>query len=169
MAAEPGLVLPEAEEQELDYIAAVTEAIASEGYTHQDFAEVSDEEMEAGYATALNLVNQSQFSQAEEMFKLLCHLNHYQGKYWLGLGVARQLQKKYDLAVKAYANAGLHDMGNPVPPLRAAECFIAMNNLDAAEQSISAVEHWCENKPEFEQIAVRAQALLEGIHKKREN
>lgn len=150
-------------------VIAMTDGVLMEGYVPQDFAEVTDEEMEAAYATALNLINSSKFDQAEKAFAFLGYMNQYEGKYWLGLGVARQMQQKYDEAVKAYATAGVYDVGNPIPPLRAAECFVALGRLDEAEQSLSAVDHWCGQEDEFAAIRDRAAVLLEGIQKKKGN
>jgi type III secretion system low calcium response chaperone LcrH/SycD len=152
---------------DLSGLEEMVDALMTGGYTFKDFADISDEEMEAVYATAFNLVNQNKYDKAEAIFAFLCHLEPYDGRFWLGLGVCRQMLKKYEEATKAYAMAGIHDMENPVPPLRAAECFLAMGKLEDAEMGISATLHWAGDKTEYQELKNRAEVLMNEIQRRK--
>jgi len=144
-------------------VEALDKAINEEGYIFKDFTSLTDDEMEALYAIALQEFDAGKFEDAENRFLLLCRLDHYSGKYWLGLGATRQMLKRYKDATLAYALAGIHDGENPVPGLRAAECYLAMGDLENALSGAKAAVHWSEGKPEHAAFAARAEALLESI------
>jgi type III secretion system low calcium response chaperone LcrH/SycD len=144
-------------------VEALDKAINEDGHILKDFAGVTDDEMEAVYAVALQEIDAGKYRDAEDRFLLLCRLDHYNGKYWLGLGAVRQLTKRYQGAINAYAMAGIHDGENPVPGLRAAECYLAIGDLENALSGAKAAVHWSEDKPEYEAFAARAEALLESI------
>lgn len=144
-------------------VEALDKAINEEGYILKDFTSLTDDEMEALYAIALQEFDAGKFEDAENRFLLLCRLDHYSGKYWLGLGATRQMLKRYKDATLAYALAGIHDGENPVPGLRAAECYLAMGDLENALSGAKAAVHWSEGKPEHAAFAARAEALLESI------
>ena len=148
---------------DLEAVAALDKAINEEGHILKDFAGVTDDEMEALYAVALQEFDAGKFEDAENRFLLLCRLDHYSGRFWLGLGATRQMMKRYQDAINAYALAGVHDGENPVPGLRAAECYLALGDLENALSGAKAAIHWSEGKPEFAAFNDRAQALLESI------
>lgn len=155
-------------EADLSGLQEIVKAVTEEGYAFRDFTEITDEEMEAGYAQAYQLLNQERFGEAEKLFEMLAQLDHYQSRYWLGLGLCRQMQRSYETATKAYAMAGSLDIENPIPALRAAECFLALGNLEAADSGITAALHWAGNKPAFEGVRQRAQALKEALERRQE-
>lgn len=142
-----------------DGAAAMAKAIAFEGYTFKDFAEITDDEMEAVYALSFNLASQGRLAEAEQMFAWLVGLDHHQPKYLIGLGICRQQLKKTKPALEAFALAGFLDTSNPVPAIRSAECFLALGLPDEARNAVEAARHWAGAKPEHEQIRARAREL----------
>jgi type III secretion system low calcium response chaperone LcrH/SycD len=157
--------MPATAPAEVDWeaVKALDKAINEDGHILKDFAKVTDDEMEALYAVALQEFDAGKFADAEYRFLLLCRLDHYCGKYWLGLGACRQLLKRPKDAVAAYALAGLHDPENPVPGLRAAECYLALGDFENALSGAKAALHWSEDKPEHAAFAARAEALVESV------
>ncbi|MEM7477731.1 MAG: SycD/LcrH family type III secretion system chaperone [Planctomycetota bacterium] len=141
----------------------IAHAIAQEGHTHGDFMNVQPEELEAAYAQGCMFLNQRQWSKAEEMFKLGAYLDHYDERFWLGLGLARQQNKQYMSAVNAYAVFVNLTPENPIASFRAAECLIAANKPVEAEQALHAALAFCEDTPEHAQIQARAEALLASL------
>lgn len=148
-----------AEDFDADGAAAMAKAVAFEGYTFKDFAEITDEEMEAAYGLAFNLAGQGQFTEAEQMFAWLCGLDQYQPKYFLGLGVCRQQLKKAEKALEAFAMAGMLETSNPVPAIRAAECLLALGRLQEARDALGAARHWAGDRREHEAVRTRANEL----------
>lgn len=150
-------------ELDLKGLEQLTEAVLTGGYTLKDFTEISDDEADAAYAVAYNLFNQGQYHKAEKLFEFLCQLDHYEGRFWIGLGSCRQMLKHYESAVKAYSMAGIHDMENPVPALRAAECYLALGQLEEAESGASAALLWASDKAEHQALKARAEVIMNSI------
>src|SRR5262245_38989619 len=108
----------------------------SEYYVLRDFTEITEQEADAMYAVAYGLFDQGHYQRTERLFEFLCTLDHFDARFWMGLGASRQMLGKFDRAVAAYGMAGLHDMGNPVPPMRAAECLAALGKKDDARKAL---------------------------------
>lgn len=142
-------------------ILAMTRAILEEGYVPQDFCGITDEQLEATYYYGYNLFNDGHFKQAESVFHRLCYLNHYQGRFWLGLGGSLQKQKKYAKAIEAYSVAALIDVENPLPALHAAECYNGLKMTQKTREAARAAMHWAGEKPEFDKYKKRAEKFLQ--------
>lgn len=151
-----------------DGVNMIVEAIMTEGYILKDFSPFTDEETEAVYAQAYRLVNQGQFEQAEKLFEMLCQLDHFGAKYWMGLGICRQQRKSFEQAASAYAMVGILDHENPMPALRAAECYMALQQWEAAESGLIATLHWSGDRPQHAEARARASALLEILERRKE-
>jgi type III secretion system low calcium response chaperone LcrH/SycD len=157
------------EQMDPDGAAIIAHAIAFEGYTFKDFMEISDEQMEAVYAYAFNLVDQSRWAEAEKLLTWLASLDQFQAKYLVGLGICRQQLKEYTGAIAAFATAGLLDVENPIPALRAAECYLAIGQIDEAQSGVKAALHWAADKAEHEAVRSRAAILQVAIDRRRES
>jgi type III secretion system low calcium response chaperone LcrH/SycD len=150
-------------------VGIITEAVMKEGYIFQDFSNITDEEMEATYAMAFNFVNQQHYSKAEKLGEFLCHLNHYESRFWLLLGICRQMTKNYSGAVQAYSLAGVNDPENPFPPLRAAECHLLLKDYEKAIQAAKAVLFWAADNPQMKEEKQRAELILQTAQQHMEN
>ncbi len=149
--------------QAMDRIMAkllIVKSIVEDGYTKADFAGISSNELDAGYAQAYRLIDVGQAEQAEALLELLCQLDHYQSRLFMGLGVARQMQRKYERALDAYGVAALHDTDNPHIPMRAAECFMATQRYHDAASAAEACVKLCSHRAEFASIRKRAETVL---------
>ena len=99
-----------------------------DGATIQDAVGVSDGVMEQMYASAFGLYQNNKYEKAEKIFRLLCYYNHFEKKYFKGLGGALQMQKKYTDAIGAYSFAIIIDSEDAEAPLHAAHCHLALGN-----------------------------------------
>lgn len=134
--------------------------------TLSDLKGITKEELEATYAAAYNFYNYGKFDQAESLFTVLCQLDQYEHKFWMGLGASRQMQKKFEEATLAYGMAAVMDENNPNPAMHAADCFIAMKNFSQAEKALVAVLTLCEGKNEHKKLLDKANEKMETIKKK---
>lgn len=144
----------------------MTKSILEDGYTMGDFLGIGPEEIEGGYAQAHRYINSGQADKAEELLAQLCHLDNYQSKLWMALGVARQVQRKYTKALEAYGLAGLHDTDNPHLPLHAAECFMALKRWQEAADAAEGCTMMCQGKAELESLQKRATTIMNSAKKK---
>ncbi len=140
------------------------EKFGANGRTFQDFTNLSPQSMEVIYMVAYNQYNAGKYDEAEKIFQLLSILNHFDVRFWTGLGAAREMQKKYDEAVKAYSYLAILDLHDPMPPLLSAKCFLAAGKLKDAEGALQA-SIYNAKKPEHAQIKEQAQNLLELLEK----
>ncbi len=144
----------------------IVKSIVEDGYTKADFAGIKPQEIEAGYAQAYRLIDAGQAEQAEALLEWLCQLDHYQSKLFMALGVARQMQRKYDRALDAYGVAALHDADNPHVPMRAAECFMATQRYREAANAAEGCIVLCGQLAEFTNVRKRAETVLGSSHRK---
>jgi type III secretion system low calcium response chaperone LcrH/SycD len=155
--------------KEIDFGAAreQVEAVLAEGYIRRDFTEITQEEMEAVYATAFSLLNQGELAQALAAFRFLSYLDHHDVRFWMGVGLCRQQLKDHEGAVKAFAMAGTLKVENPAAAVRAAECYLAMHRHEEADSALTAALHWAADKPEHAAVRARAQALRDGLARRK--
>ena len=149
-------------------VADIAAAVAFEGYTFKDFAEITDDEMEAAYTLAFNMVNQGQFDEAEKLLAWLAGLDQYEPKYLIGLGICRQQLRLFPGAIDAFVAAGVLEVANPIPPLRAAECYLALGQTEPARSGLLAAQHWAGDNPQHAATKQRAAALLDALDRRKE-
>lgn len=126
----------------------------------QELFEVKNDFMEALYALAHQMYISNKYKQAEQMFALLCLFNHYERKYWLGLGATRQMLKKYDAALEAYVYAAILDYKDPDAQLHAGECMLALGDRQKAKNIFRQVVELCVG-PAHSAMKEKAKRLLE--------
>ncbi|MEM1304181.1 MAG: CesD/SycD/LcrH family type III secretion system chaperone, partial [Planctomycetota bacterium] len=66
-----------------------------------------------------------------------------------------------------YSPACLHDAGNPVPPLRSAECHLAVGDVETAEACLHVCLEWCGDSGQYSGVRDRANLLLETVNRKK--
>lgn len=141
------------------------EKFGTNGRTYQDFTNLTPQSMEVIYMVGYNQYNAGKYDEAERIFQLLAVLNHFDRRYWTGLGASRELQKKYDTAIKAYTFLAMLDLEDPHPPLLMAKCYLAQGNVKDAEGALHACTFVARKKPEHAEICQQAEDLLELLSK----
>ncbi|ABC30037.1 FOG: TPR repeat [Hahella chejuensis KCTC 2396] len=127
---------------------------------------ITQEEIEAIYTISYNLYQQRKFEQAEKTFAFLCLYSHLDVRFWTGLGACRESLGKYAEAIEAYSYSALLQHDNPVPPLQAAKCYLALNDLKQARNGLTAALHWSQGRPQHQATYHKAQELLGAIDNK---
>jgi secretion system chaperone SscA len=141
----------------------VLQKFTANGRTFRDFTQLTPESMEVIYMVAYNQYNAGKFKEAESVFKLLSMLNHFERKYWKGLGAAREARHDFEGALQVYGYLGVMDIHDPYPPFHAAKCFVALGKAAEAEAGLRAAVFNSENKPEHAALHVQAKGLLELV------
>ena len=96
--------------------------IAGDMTTVRELKGITDAEMEAVYSLGFNFYQTGNMENAEKVFKFLVLFDHFEPKYWIGLGAVLQVNKAFDSAITAYSYASFLDIHNPKPQYHAAEC-----------------------------------------------
>lgn len=152
-------------------IAEFTETVIDfleKGGTFQDMKDIDDQTMETTYSVAYNLYNNKKFEDAEKVFMFLSLMNHYEKKYFMGLGACRQVLKKHSEAIESYIYASLLDLEDPRPPFYAAACHMAMGDKDAAIQAYEAAAELAAKDESLQDIKDHALNMLALMKKNEE-
>lgn len=96
----------------------------------------SDAALEWFYQTSRRFLREERFNDAFDAFIFLTTLNPYNADYWIGLGMAAQMEGDYETAINAYEMAAIVDKGSPAPYLYLAKCLFAMNERRCALEAL---------------------------------
>lgn len=121
--------------QTAEFITGVTTMAERKGITH--------EELEAVYNVGRTYYTTGNIGEAEKVFEFLCLMQHTDPKYQIALGAVRQLKKEFPAAIRNYACAMMLDMHQPKPHFHAAECYLALGDLDNAESGALSLLDCC--------------------------
>ena len=143
------------------------EFVASGG-TLKTLEAIPPKAMEGGYATALGFYENNRLDDAEKLFQLLCLLDHYEPRFFMGLAACRQQSGQYEQAVESYSYAALLDSNDPRPPFHSAECHLAIGNSPEAESGFYAASHFQGGGERFDELRKRARAMYELMQKQKQ-
>lgn len=140
-----------------------------EGGTLKMLHDVSADTIEHIYAVGYNFFQSGKIEQAAKVFQLLSMLDHYQARFFIGLGAARQELGEYLQALDAYSYAALVDVNDPRPPFHSAECHLKLEQLTEAESGFYSAKEMSAGKSEYADLHQRAGIMLEAVRNKRSN
>ncbi|MCG9645513.1 SycD/LcrH family type III secretion system chaperone VcrH [Vibrio parahaemolyticus] len=140
-----------------------------EGGTLKMLHDVSADTIEHIYAVGYNFFQSGKIEQAAKVFQLLSMLDHYQARFFIGLGAARQELGEYLQAIDAYSYAALVDINDPRPPFHSAECHLKLEQLTEAESGFYSAKEMSACKSQYADLHQRAGIMLEAVRNKRSN
>ncbi|ODA47715.1 SycD/LcrH family type III secretion system chaperone VcrH [Vibrio parahaemolyticus] len=140
-----------------------------EGGTLKMLHDVSADTIEHIYAVGYNFFQSGKIEQAAKVFQLLSMLDHYQARFFIGLGAARQELGEYLQAIDAYSYAALVDINDPRPPFHSAECHLKLEQLTEAESGFYSAKEMSAGKLQYADLHQRAGIMLEAVRNKRSN
>ncbi|HCH5666521.1 TPA: SycD/LcrH family type III secretion system chaperone VcrH [Vibrio parahaemolyticus] len=140
-----------------------------EGGTLKMLHDVSADTIEHIYAVGYNFFQSGKIEQAAKVFQLLSMLDHYQARFFIGLGAARQELGEYLQAIDAYSYAALVDINDPRPPFHSAECHLKLEQLTEAESGFYSAKEMSAGKSQYAGLHQRAGIMLEAVRNKRSN
>ncbi|EIV8642934.1 SycD/LcrH family type III secretion system chaperone VcrH [Vibrio parahaemolyticus] len=140
-----------------------------EGGTLKMLHDVSADTIEHIYAVGYNFFQSEKIEQAAKVFQLLSMLDHYQPRFFIGLGAARQELGEYLQAIDAYSYAALVDINDPRPPFHSAECHLKLEQLTEAESGFYSAKEMSAGKSQYADLHQRAGIMLEAVRNKRSN
>ncbi|OAJ92065.1 SycD/LcrH family type III secretion system chaperone [Vibrio bivalvicida] len=140
-----------------------------EGGTLKMLHDVSADTIEHIYAVGYNFFQSGKIGQAAKVFQLLSMLDHYQARFFIGLGAARQELGEYLEAIDAYSYAALVDINDPRPPFHSAECHLKLEQLTEAESGFYSAKEMSAGELNYADLHKRADIMLEAVRNKRSN
>lgn len=97
---------------------------------------VSVQAQELLYAAAHRSYGLGQHAQAAQLFAYLMLVDHMDRRYFSGHAACLRAQKKYAEALQSYSVASMLDMTDPQPPMRMAECHMALGDRAKAREAL---------------------------------
>lgn len=125
---------------------------------------ISVDDLEQIYLLAYNLYQSEKHEDAQSLFQLLCILDHYDARFFLGLGACRQAMGLYSQALETYSYASLISVSDPRFPFHAAECLLKMNEFKSAEQGFITAKLLAGTNSVYENLVSRTNLMLEAIN-----
>lgn len=110
--------------------------IICNGGTLRHVKGLSNEEIEALYASGVEYYKAGNYTDARKIFRLLALIEHTSSRFWTAFGSASQALKDYKQAIEAYQMGAFMDMHNPKPAYYAAECFNLTGDRDNALKAL---------------------------------
>ena len=141
---------------------SLSKEIAS-GKSAQEIMEFSNETMAKFYKAAYLLFEHKHYEDAGNAFLFLATLNPRNHEYWLGLGMASQLNGNYEAAIDAYELAAITNIESPVAYFYLAKCLFAIHDRESSLQALELAIEMAGDSPEFADLksqAETARALL---------
>jgi type III secretion system low calcium response chaperone LcrH/SycD len=138
-------------------------SVLLEGGRYMDVAGLTEGDMETLYHLAYSQYRQGQYDDAEKTFRVLCFHDHLSERFWLGLGAARQMLKDYEGAILAYSMIPESGGFNPLAPLHAAECYLALGLYEEALAGLEGALEWAGNSAEPEAIVKHIEVVFEAL------
>ncbi len=119
--------------------------------------------MDKFYAVAEQLYEKKAYQEASEVFFFLATLNPHEQSYWIGLGLANQMNTHYEEAIDAYEMAITCEITQPMPYFYLAKCLFAIHDRESAMQALDLTLDYAANQPEYASLteqAIEARHLL---------
>lgn len=144
------------------------EAFLQDGGTLAMLNEVSSDTLEQLYTLGFNQYRAGKYDEAHKIFQALCVLDHYEARFFLGLGACRQALGQFQLAIDSYSYGAMMDLQEPRFPFHAAECLLQMGELEGAESGFHSAQLLVAAKPDLAELATRAGIMLEAVKAKKD-
>jgi secretion system chaperone SscA len=111
-----------------------------------------------------NLLRQNNFSEAKDVFYLLCFLDHFDFSNWLNLGKSEQLDHKYEEALTIYQTALHLKPEDPFAYIYSYQCSLKLDEKEAAEKWLRFAIEACEP---IEQLTDLTKKLKGALNEKK--
>ncbi|MGL4249416.1 MAG: SycD/LcrH family type III secretion system chaperone [Aeromonas sp.] len=142
---------------------AELEAFLADGGTLAMLKDISGDTLEQLYALAFGQYQAGKWQEAHKIFQALCMLDHYEPRYFLGLGACRQALGEYETAVQSYSFGAMLDLKDARFPFHAAECRLRQDDLTGAESGFHSAHLLASSDPLLAELAASAKVMLEAI------
>jgi type III secretion system low calcium response chaperone LcrH/SycD len=97
---------------------------------------LSEAEVESFYLYAYSHYNSGNWSEAADIFRVLCTRRPLEARFWFGLGASLQEGSSFKDALHAWAMAALLKKEDPYPHFHAAECAFSLGDVADAEKGL---------------------------------
>lgn len=101
---------------------------------------LSEEDVERFYAFGFAQYGSGNWSEAADVFRVLCTRRPLEPRFWFALGATLQEAGSYNEALHSWAMAALLKKEDPYPHFHAAECCFSLQNIQDAALALQESE-----------------------------
>lgn len=101
---------------------------------------LSEEEVERFYAYGFAQYGSGNWSEAADVFRVLCTRRPLEPRFWFALGATLQEAGSYHDALHSWAMAALLKKEDPYPHFHAAECCFSLQMSEDAAKALAESE-----------------------------
>lgn len=105
----------------------------------------SAEQQKSIYLAGFEQYASGSYAEASSLFSSLVLASPHEGKFWRALASSKQMEAKYEEALRAWALVSLQDDLDPVPHFHAAECLTAMEQREEALKALEMATRLLDN------------------------
>ena len=145
------------------------ESFLKDGGTLAMMRNISSDTLEQMYALGFSQYQSGKYEEAQKIFQVLCVLDHYEARFFLGLGASRQALGLYQQAIDSYSYGAMMDLQEPRFPFHAAECLLHLGELDKAESGFHSAQLLAADKPQHTALADNAGTMLEAVKARKDS
>lgn len=132
----------------------------SRGGSLRELAAIDEKPVHILYRYACQCIRKGQLKQAEDLLKLLLHLDHWNFNVALSLGLCLQIRGAHEEALFCFVRAASSQITDPRPPYYAALSYQKKGNMQYARRAFEAALHWASNQPEYLEFKQKSEAAL---------
>lgn len=152
--------MPDATRVDLETLDGIADAFVNHGVTLASVKGISDDDLEALYATAYDHLAAGRAQDAVEDLLLLVTHDPWEPRFQFAYGLALQLLGQYEAAAHHYAQALMMDATDAGCILRMGECLESLGHATEAEEAFRACIQLSYLNPENHLVRAHAQARL---------
>jgi type III secretion system low calcium response chaperone LcrH/SycD len=108
--------------------------------TYQDHKALSDVDVEKYYAYGFAHYGTGNWTEAADVFRILCTRRPLEPRFWFALGATLQEAGSYHDALHSWAMAALLKKNDPYPHFHAAECCFSLKMEEDASKALCESE-----------------------------
>lgn len=132
----------------------------NDGGTYGILTGMTPELSEQMYTLAYHSYQSGKYEEAAKIFKVLTLLDHYEVKYFLGLGACWQGLEEYQLAIDVYSCISYIDIKEPRAPFHAAQCYMKLNETEKAISGFYLAEQLTRNNKNYKEMNIDCNEIL---------
>lgn len=149
-------------------VAELVRKMFETGATLKNLRGLDARDMEVIYSVAHGFYSEGKYEEAERAFQFLCLYDHTNARYWMAFGACEQMLKKYESAIRGYAQSFAFNADDPWPLVRTAECRLALGDLGSAESALTVASIIADMEDGHDDAKVRIGALTEAVDRRKQ-
>ena len=133
------------------------------GGTFKEISNIDDKSTEAIYAVGYNLYQAGKYDDAKNIFQFLSYYDHYNSKFFTGLGACFMMNKEYTKAIELFSYACALNKLDPKNHIYMGDCYLNKGEKENAVKSFHKAKIVSENIKEYKVEYKKSCSMLKNL------